>query len=50
VHASIDVTSVPASIAHEHRVVLSLFLVPDNTQVSGHMCRSDAFADLADAA
>jgi len=50
VHISICATSVPASISHERRAVLSLFLVSTDVQVNAHMCRSDAFADLADAA
>jgi len=50
VHISICATSVPASISHERRAVLSLFLVSTDVQVNVHMRRSDAFADLADAA
>jgi hypothetical protein len=45
VHVSIRVMSVPASIVHERRVVLSLFLMSDNVQVKVYMRRSGAFAD-----
>jgi hypothetical protein len=46
VHVSICVTSVPAPVAHERRVVLSLFLVSHNVQVNVHMRWSDGFADV----
>jgi hypothetical protein len=50
VHISICATSVPVSVSHERRAVLSLFLVSKDVQVNVYMRRSDAFADLACAA